>query len=153
MHIRILVIRIRMGMDWNHLRTFEAVVRAGSLTEASRLLDVSQSTVSRHLQQLEDRAGTPLWVRGSPFALTPRGRALHDAMAPMVGGALAAGTALDLTDEVAGEVTITTVRELVRWLVPELGALYRRHPRLQLQILAENRIHSLAAEEADIAIR
>ena len=33
-------------MDWELLRTFEAVARLGSLTAASKALGVSQSTIS-----------------------------------------------------------------------------------------------------------
>ena len=153
MYFRILAIRIRMTMDWNHLRTFEAVVRAKSLTEAAKMLSVSQSTVSRHLQQLEAAAGTPLWHRGPTFELTRRGKALYAAMAPMVSGALAAFAALKETQDIEGEVTLTTVPELARWLIPHLESLYRRHPGLQLRILAENRVQSLAAQEADLAVR
>lgn len=141
-------------MDWDLFRTFEAVARLGSLTAASKALGVSQSTVSRQLDRLEEGAGSPLLLRGSPLRLTERGSALLSAVAPMVNAALAARSALEDTPELHGEVTLTTVGELVRWeLAPRLPQFYRAFPHLRLRILADNRVTSLAAGEADVALR
>ena len=75
---------------------------------------------------------------------------VHD----MVDAALAAQSSLEDTPELHGEVTLTTVGELVRWeLAPRLPEFYRAFPHLRLRILAENRVTSLAAGEADVALR
>lgn len=141
-------------MDWDLLRTFETVARLGSLTQAARALGVSQSTVSRQLAKLEAAASSPLLVRETPVRLTERGAALVGAMRPMLDAALAAQSTLEARPEIQGEVTLTTVGELVRWiLAPRLPALYAAHPQLRLHILADNRVRSLAAGEADIALR
>lgn len=141
-------------MEWELLRTFEAVARLGSLTAAGRTLGVSQSTVSRHLARLEQRAGSPLLLRGPPLRLTERGVALVAAIQPMIDAALAARSALEDTPELHGEVTLTTVGELVRWvLIPRLPEFHRSYPRLRLHLLASNRVSSLAAGEADVALR
>ena len=141
-------------MDWDHLRTFESVARLGSLTAAAKALGISQSTVSRQLQRLETRAGSPLLVRDSPVSLTTRGAALLAAMAPMTTAALAAEAALDDEAELEGSVVVSTVGELIRWaLLPALPRFYARHPRLRLDLLADNRILSLAAGDADVALR
>lgn len=141
-------------MEWDLLRTFEAVVRLGALTAAAKALGVSQSTVSRHLARLEESAGSPLLLREIPLRLTERGAALLAAVQPMVDAALAAQSALEDTPELHGEVTLTTVGELVRWeLAPRLPEFYRAFPHLRLRILAENRVTSLAAGEADVALR
>lgn len=141
-------------MDWDHLRTFEAVARLGSLTMAAKALGVSQSTVSRQLKQLEARAGSPLLLRDTPIRLTPRGEELQLAVAPMTEAALAAAAALDDRPELEGAVSLTTVGEIARWvLVPALTGFYARHPLLRLQVLVDNRIQSLAAGDADIALR
>ncbi|MEM6296744.1 MAG: LysR family transcriptional regulator [Myxococcota bacterium] len=141
-------------MDWDHLRTFEAVARLGSLTAASKALGVSQSTVSRQLKQLEDRAGSPLLLRDTPITLTPRGVELHRAVGPMIAAALAAEAALDDRLELTGAISVTTVGEIARWvLVPKLPQFYADHPQLRLHVLVDNRILSLAAGDADIALR
>jgi len=141
-------------MEWDLLRTFEAVARLGSLTAASKALGVSQSTVSRHLARLEESAASPLLLRESPLRLTERGASLLATVQPMVDAALGARSALEDTPELHGEVTLTTVGEMVRWeLTPRLPEFYRAFPHLRLRILADNRISSLAAGEADVALR
>ncbi len=141
-------------MDWDHLRTFETVARLGSLTAASRSLGMSQSTVSRQLGRLEAEADAPLLLRESPVRLTRKGLALLAAVEPMVEAALAAQSALDDSPALRGQVSVTTVGEMIRWqLVDNLGRFYREYPELRLRLLAENQIASLAAGEADIALR
>lgn len=142
------------ALHWDRLRTFEAVARLGSLTAAARALGVSQSTVSRQLGKLEASSGSPLLLRESPVRLTERGVALLAAVEPMVDAALAARAALEDTPELRGQVTVSTVGELLRWvLVHELPAFCRSYPHLRLRILADNQVTSLAAGEADIALR
>jgi DNA-binding transcriptional LysR family regulator len=51
-------------MDIDLLRSFEAVADAGSVTEAAARLHVSQSALSRRIQQLEHDLGSTLLVRG-----------------------------------------------------------------------------------------
>jgi DNA-binding transcriptional LysR family regulator len=141
-------------MDWALLCTFEAVARLGSVTAAAKALGVSQSTVSRHLDRLEAEARSPLVTRERPVRLTERGARLLAAMGPMVEGALGARSALEDEDALVGEVTISTVAEILRWeLCPRLPELLARHPQLRLRVLTGNSLVSLAAGEADVALR
>jgi DNA-binding transcriptional LysR family regulator len=141
-------------MDWDHLCTFEAVIRLGSLTAAARSLGISQSTVSRQLAALEDDAGSPLLVRDTPVVPTDRGAALLRAVAPMVDHALAARSVLDAMPDAEGEVVLTTVNEILRWeLIHRLPGFWARHPRIRLAVVTDNRTTSLAAGEADLALR
>jgi DNA-binding transcriptional LysR family regulator len=52
------------GFDLEQLRTFAAVVDAGSLSAAAPRLFLSQSSVSEQIRKLEERAGTGLLSRG-----------------------------------------------------------------------------------------
>ncbi len=141
-------------IEWDLLRTFAAVARHGSLTATAAALGVSQSTVSRHLARLEDRAGSPLLLRQTPMRLTALGEDLLAAVGPMLDGARAAEALLDDSPAVQGAVTVTTVAEMVRWvLVDGLPTLLERWPHLRLRILADNHNASLAAGEADVALR
>jgi molybdate transport repressor ModE-like protein len=141
-------------VDWSLLCTFEAVARLGSVSAAARALGVSQSTVSRHLDRLEAEARSPLVTRARPARLTERGERLLASMGPMVEGALAARSALEDEDSLVGEVTIATVAEISRWvLAPRLPALLDAYPQLRLRVLTSNQLVSLAAGEADIALR
>jgi len=139
---------------WDLFRTFAAVIRCGGFTAAARGLRLSQSTISRHVALLEEDAGSPLFERTAPVQLTERGTALLAAVEAMGAAAAKAHAALESTAEVEGEVTLTTVGEIVRWvLARRLADLYRSFPLLRVTILADNRVHSLAGNEADIALR
>ena len=50
-------------MDWDKLRIFHAVADAGSFTHAGHELNLSQSAVSRQIQQMEAALGVPLFER------------------------------------------------------------------------------------------
>ncbi|MGL5720541.1 MAG: LysR family transcriptional regulator [Alphaproteobacteria bacterium] len=50
-------------MDWNKLKIFHAVFESGSFSAASQALKLSQSSVSRHIRNLEDRLQMPLFFR------------------------------------------------------------------------------------------
>ena len=140
--------------QWDLLRTFEAIARLGSVTAAAKALEISQSTASRHLARLEEDAGSPLLLREQPLRLTERGQAVLAALQPMVDASLAAHAALEKTSELRGEVTITTIAETLRWsFVPHLASFYRMYPHLRLRVLANNQVTSLAAGDADVALR
>lgn len=64
--------------DIKQLRTFLAVVECGGFTAAEDVLNVSQSTISTTIAQLERRLGYRLCERGrAGFSLTARGEELH----------------------------------------------------------------------------
>jgi len=50
-------------MDWDKLKIFHAVAQAGSFTEASGTLNLSQSAISRQIQSLEQTLKTSLFER------------------------------------------------------------------------------------------
>ena len=70
-------------MDLRLLRVFREVVRAGGLAPAEVALNISRSTISTHLSDLEGRLGMPLCLRSrgrADFKLTPEGEALFEAI-------------------------------------------------------------------------
>lgn len=61
-------------MELKNLRTFQAVVDQGSYQKAAEYLGYTQSTVTVHIQQLEEELGIPLLQRvGRRMALTQAG--------------------------------------------------------------------------------
>ncbi len=64
--------------DIRLLRVFQAVADCGGMTAAELELNISTSTISRHVKDLETRLGLTLCRRGrSGFALTPEGERIH----------------------------------------------------------------------------
>ena len=65
-------------MELRVLRYFLAVVREGTITDAARYLHVTQPTLSRQLQDLEDELGQKLFTRSTrTISLTPEGMFLR----------------------------------------------------------------------------
>ncbi|WP_312112104.1 LysR family transcriptional regulator [Brevibacillus reuszeri] len=64
-------------MEIRHLQTFLAIVDTGKFTAASEQLGYAQSTITSHIQILEDELGSPLFDRlGKKVILTNFGREL-----------------------------------------------------------------------------
>ncbi|MEM9456812.1 MAG: LysR family transcriptional regulator [Myxococcota bacterium] len=71
--------------DFNRLRVFFHVRRAGSVSGAAAQLHVTQSAVSQSLAKLEDELGVQLFVRRHRRLVpTPAATALDDIVAPFV---------------------------------------------------------------------
>lgn len=72
--------------DLTTIRVLVALSEDGSLRSAATKLETDKNTVSRHMSILEDRAGTPLFVRKSTGTeLTKAGRLLVDSATDVLG--------------------------------------------------------------------
>ncbi len=148
--------RIRTdGLDWEDLRHFVALAAEGSLSATARRLRVNHATVARRVAGLEAALGRTLFDRRPDgYALTAEGRAVLAEAQGMEAAALAVLRRLDAATSLDGPVRLTTTRSLAEdFLIPRLGPLRRAHPGIDLELLAELRVMSLARREADIAIR
>src|SRR3954452_3272410 len=68
------------NIDLRLLRVFVALVEAGGFSTAQIVLNLSQSTLSTHLSEMEKRIGGLLCVRGrKTLRLTDLGRATYEA--------------------------------------------------------------------------
>jgi LysR family transcriptional activator of nhaA len=66
-------------LNYHHLRYFQAIARAGSMSKAALNLSISQSALSIQLRQLEDTLGKTLFERqGRGLVLTEAGRMTLD---------------------------------------------------------------------------
>lgn len=144
-----------MAFDWNDLKYFLAVARAGKLTEAARRMGTDHATVSRRVAALEERLGTILFDR------SPRGYALTGAGERLLSFAeTMEGVAARAHDEIAGEkVSLSGAVRIgapdgfgVGFLAGQVGDLVARHPQLEVEIVAMPRVFSLSRREADIAV-
>lgn len=62
-------------MNYNHLYYFHCIATAGSITAASKVLKISQPTLSAQLKEFEKSISAPLFIRtGRELELTPVGR-------------------------------------------------------------------------------
>lgn len=142
--------------NWDDLRLFLAVARAGSLSGAAREVGVNHSTVFRRIGAFEDSLGVRLFDRlPSGYALTAAGEEMQ-ASAERVEAEIAAldrrVTGQDL--RLSGVVRITTVDMLAQGLLPRhLVAFRRAYPGIEIELTVGNATLSLTRREADVALR
>lgn len=142
--------------SWDLYRTFAAVLEAGSLSGAARRLGLTQPSVARHIEALEQTIGGTLFLR-SQRGLSPTDRAL--ALRPFAEDLVATTDALvraasSADDEVAGTVRITAAEVFaVEHLPPLLADLRRHHPALSIELAPTDAVTDLLRREADIALR
>ena len=141
---------------WDDLRFFLAVAEHGTLSAAAKVLKVTQPTVGRRVAGMEQQLGAALFVRNSTgFVLTDAGRGMLDhaeAMRDHAARAESGASGRDLGVE--GRVRITASEWVIRSvLAPTLAPLLQRHPRLEIELLADARHLNLVKREADIALR
>ncbi|ABS62445.1 transcriptional regulator, LysR family [Parvibaculum lavamentivorans DS-1] len=141
---------------WELYRSFLAVVREGSLSGAARQLGLTQPTVGRHVDALEEALGVGLFTR-SQGGLAPTEAALslvpHAEAMSMAAEALrraASGEA----EEDRGTVRITASEMIGTEVLPSiLAAFCEKHPRIAIELVLSNRTDDLIRRDADIAIR
>ncbi|PDT04452.1 LysR family transcriptional regulator [Rhizobium chutanense] len=135
------------------LSAFEAVLRTGSTSAAARDLDLTQSTVSRLLQNLELQLGRPLFERYRQKLIPTE-------------AAIAYGTdiarALDLIQRASMEFTTNpgggTLSLAIlpafgtRWLAPRLGEFLTDHPGITVNLATRLRRFNFDSESFDAAI-
>ena len=142
-------------MNWDDVRIFLAVARAGQILAASKRLSLNHATLSRRLTALEEALGTRLFVRRTNGCeLTAEGEGFLASAERMETEMLAAQSRLGRTDTaIAGTVRIGAPDGFgVSFLAPRMGRLIERHPELKIQLVPVPRAFSLSSREADIAI-
>jgi DNA-binding transcriptional LysR family regulator len=141
-------------LDWEDLRYFLALTRHRSLSATARRLRVTHATVARRVTSLEALLGQPLFERRADgYALTSQGQALFDEANAMEELALAVLRRVDNGNELNGFVRLTAPRILAdSFLTDRLGGLHDRYPGLDLELISDARVVSLARREADIAL-
>jgi LysR family transcriptional regulator, glycine cleavage system transcriptional activator len=136
------------------LKSFFAAAESGRLRAAAELLGLTESAVSHQVKRLEEFLGLALFERhGRELRLTPAGTRFHHAIRPAL-VALQAATEDMMTEPRRQRVTMTLPTSVAAfWLIPRMARLQQRHPAIDLQLVATNRVCDLAREQIDLAIR
>lgn len=142
--------------DWTLVRSFLAVLDAGSLMGAARKLGAHQPTLSRHVAELEAQLGAALFERtGRGVVPTAMALAIAEPARRMEEGAAAVGRSLAARLQArTGTVRVTTSQVAATWLLPGLLAeLQLAEPGITIELVASNQLSNLLRREADIAVR
>jgi len=144
-------------IHWDDIRVFCAVAQAPTLSAAARRLDASVATVARRVSALEAAMGVRLFDRAPQgVTLTTHGRALlarsTSAAAAMEDVARLAAALQENAwpDPIRVSAAEPIVSEI---LAPALPALLAAAPGLRIDLSSSVDVVSLAAREADVAVR
>jgi DNA-binding transcriptional LysR family regulator len=138
------------------MEMFVRVVEAGSFSAAARDLNLGQPAVSKTIASLEDRLGVRLLTRSTrKLSPTEAGTAFYERAVRAIGeadeaeaAAQGAGAGLEGRLRVSAPVTFSRLH-----LVPMLGSFLDAHPKVQLDLLMDDRAVDLVAENIDVALR
>ncbi|WP_298920508.1 LysR family transcriptional regulator [uncultured Roseobacter sp.] len=145
-----------MKFDWNRARAFLVTAEEGSLSAAARALGVTQPTLGRQVAALEEELGVLLFDRvGRGLTLTANGLALVDHVRAMGEAASHISmTASGQATTIEGTVRVTATEVASAYLLPPMIAgLRKKHPGIEIELVATNNMRDLRRREADIAIR
>jgi DNA-binding transcriptional LysR family regulator len=138
------------------MQTFVKVVETGSFSAAARQLRVGQPAVSKSVAQLEERLGLSLLLRSSrSLGTTEAGQIFYEqaklALAQADEAELAArGISAALTGRLRVSAAITFARLKI---VPKLGSFLAQHPKLEVELILDDRNVDLLGEGIDVALR
>jgi len=138
------------------MEIFVRVIEAGSFSAAARDLNVGQPGVSKTIASLEDRLGVSLLTRSTrKLSPTEAGTAFYERAVRAIGetneaeaAARGAGAGLEGRLRISAPVTFSRLH-----LVPKLGSFLDAHPKMQLDLVMDDREVDLLAENIDVALR
>ncbi len=130
--------RRRLLPSLTAIRTFEAVARSMSFTDAAAELNVTQSAASRQVRALEQFIGVPVFARGKRgLVLTDEGAAYAAAVKAALDAVELATLQVMANERGGGVLTVGTLPTFaIRWLIPRLGDFAVAHPRITVNLVS-----------------
>ena len=142
-------------MDWDKLKVFHAVAEAGSFTNATTVLNISQSAISRQIQSLEQDLKVQLFERHARgLTLTENGEYVYKTAHEVISKLKEVETSLgDQKNKPSGKLTITTVRSFgTHWLTPRIQEFMNLNPEIEIELIFDDKELDLSTRQADIGI-
>ena len=142
-------------MDWDKLKIFHAVAEAGSFTNATVNLNLSQSAISRQIQSLEQDLKVQLFERHARgLTLTENGEYVFKTAHEVISKLKEVETSLgDQKNKPTGKLTITTVRSFgTHWLTPRIQEFMTLNPEIEIDLVFDDKELDLSTRQADIGI-
>lgn len=142
-------------MDWDNVKVFLAVARAGHFTAAAAVLNMDNATVGRRVIALEKSLGVRLFDRRpTGSVLTSAGEKLLGSAEEVESRLIRAQRDLSQADiELSGTVRIAAPDAFTTlFLCSILPKFKLKHPTLTIQLVPMSRTFSLSKRDADLAI-
>ena len=141
---------------FNAMQAFARVVEAGSFSKAADTLQLSKTTVTHLVQQLETRLRVKLLNRTTrKVNVTADGAAYYERVVRLLADMDDAETSLSSVSALPrGRLRVDVPSPLARMiLIPGLPAFHARYPDMQIDMGASDRLVDLIGERVDCVIR
>ncbi|WP_321804001.1 LysR family transcriptional regulator [Burkholderia sp. BCC1993] len=141
--------------EWNDLKVFLELARSKKISVAGEKLGVEHSTVSRRVDRLEKSLNTVLFDRRRDgYSLTDAGVALIPYAERMEAAMLSAmDESAGRAAGISGTVRVGTPEAFgIKILAPNLLDLYRRYPKISVELMAQPQFPSLVTREVEILV-
>ena len=145
-----------MARDLNDTLIFVKVVEHGSFISAARALRLPKTSVSRKVQELEERLGAQLLHRTTrKLGLTEAGTIYFEHCQQIARQLDEAESAVgQLQGGPRGWLRVTAPYSIgITWVAPLLGEFYARHPDLRVELVLTQEPLDLIAKEIDVGLR
>ena len=142
-------------MDWDKLKIFYTVAEAGSFTNATINLNLSQSAISRQIQSLEEDLNVKLFERHARgLTLTENGEYVFKTAHEVISKLKEVETTLgDKKSKPSGKLTVTTVVSFgTTWLTPRIQEFMQLNPEIEVELIFDDKELDLSTRQADIGI-
>ncbi|MCO6188367.1 LysR family transcriptional regulator [Rhizobium sp. L1K21] len=135
------------------LSAFEAVLRTGSTAAAARELDLTQSTVSRLVQNLENQLGHTLFERHRQRLVPTQAAQAYGRDVTRALDLIQRSSMEFVTNPGGGALSLSILPAFgTRWLAPRLGDFLAKHPGITINLATRLKRFNFAAETFDAAI-
>jgi DNA-binding transcriptional LysR family regulator len=143
-------------LDADQLKTFVAIIDAGSFTRAADMVHKTQSAVSMQMKRLEERVGRPLFARdGRQTRLTEDGERLLDYARRIVRLNLECVSSFTEAD-LKGRVSLGVPDDYADRYLPEILARFARsNPKAEVTVICEPTpmlVARIEAGDMDLAV-
>lgn len=138
------------------MQAFARVVEAGSFTRAADTLNMSKTTVTQLVQQLEARLRVKLLNRTTrKLSVTADGAAYYERVVRLLADMDDAETSLSSASALPrGHLRVDVPSPLARMiLVPALPAFFARYPDIQLDMGVSDRMVDVIGDNVDCVVR
>lgn len=140
--------------NWVEIQTAYQVAKLGTVSAAAQALGVHRVTVNRHVETLESRLGTKLFMRhGRGYVLTEQGKDFLSVVSradDLLNDF--AGRARMQNAELSGELILTTTPALSHMLMRPIVSFRAQHPGVRVTVLNQYDLLKLEYGEAHIAL-
>jgi len=147
-----------MNLDLRQIKAFDAVVRRGGFSKASKEIGLTQPTLSTHILNFERQLGVKLFDRsGRKVTLTPAGRIMAGYAERIMGLCQESLNAIEsFTGRIGGEVHVDSSTVPGEYILPRwLSLFHKLYPDLQIVLTVNDSakvVEKVAAGEVPLGV-